>query len=138
MCGLPPLTPHTMDNHQHQALTTMFYARRLDPSNSEHAMFIKAEIAKLEVLDPHDSESFKTFYDEKTKQYLASQQATEQDEKDQEANRKAETLKELQARSGIEAPLPELKEEKLEIVEVKEEVKEVKKKIKPSKKSSPK
>lgn len=35
----------------------------------EHDIFIRGELAKLEVLEPHDYESFKAFYDQKREEY---------------------------------------------------------------------
>ena len=54
-----------MDSQQHEALVRMFYARRLDPNEPEHALFIEAELRKLEVLEPADGKSYRAFYDSK-------------------------------------------------------------------------
>lgn len=69
MSGFLPLT--TMDSLQHEALSKMFRNRRLQPGIPEHDLFIKAEIAKLEILEPHDAETFKEFYDKKHAEFEA-------------------------------------------------------------------
>ena len=58
-----------MDSIQHEALRKMFLAKRLQPGIPEHDLFIEAELAKLKVLEPHDYESFKEYYDMKKKEF---------------------------------------------------------------------
>ena len=59
-----------MDSHQHAALVRLFAARRLLPWVPEHHTFIKAELAKLEVLEPKDAESYKSFYEGLMQKYM--------------------------------------------------------------------
>ena len=138
-----------MDSQQHEALMKMFYARRLQPAIPEHDVFIKAEIAKLEVLEPKDAESFKEFYGKALKSYEASLVAAEEDLRAQEANRKAVLLEQLKERLANpepdvigEKPTPAIQEIIKEVTKEsdKQEVEQIvpKKKGRPSKKSSPK
>ncbi len=59
-----------MDSITHAALLRHFNDRRLHPHIPEHALFIRGEIAKLEVVDPSAAASFKAFYDEKLVAYM--------------------------------------------------------------------
>lgn len=142
-----------MDSKQHEALVRMFYQRRLDPSNEEHALFIKGEIAKLQILDGHDAESFEEFYNKRQVQNDEKLAAEQADLVQQEQNRRIEFMNEMRARAGIQEPevapvapieapveapvepeaAPVVPEEKpVEVVEEKP-----KKRGRPSKKSSP-
>ncbi len=64
-----------MDNHQQAALLNLFGQYRLSPMEPEHKLFIDAEIAKLEILDPVNAESFKKFYDGKMAELQAKADA---------------------------------------------------------------
>ncbi len=57
-------------SHQYEALLRLFVAQRLHPWIPEHDLFIKGEIAKLEVTDPSNAESQKKFYAEKMQKYI--------------------------------------------------------------------
>lgn len=66
-----------MDSLQYAALLKHFNDSRLHPWIPEHAIFIKGEIAKLEVTDPTAAASFKKFYESKMEKYEAEQKASE-------------------------------------------------------------
>lgn len=66
-----------MDSHQHEALRRLFHDRRLHPWVPEHDLFIRAELAMQEVLDPSAAANFKAFYEQKMVDYLAAQKAEE-------------------------------------------------------------
>lgn len=126
-----------MDSHQHEALTKMFYSRRLQPSIPEHDIFINAEIAKLAVLEPKDAQSFAEFYDKVQKSHEDALALEKENEKAQLAAQTKEIQEEQEARK--EPKVEEPKEEIVESVEIQEEKEEViKKPKKKSKQSSPK
>ena len=77
-----------MDAIQHEALQRHFLARRLHPWIPEHAIFIKGELAKLDVLDKHDAESFRAFYEEKMEKYR--EEHPEEFKKEEEEKKKEE------------------------------------------------
>ncbi len=64
-----------MDAHQHAALLRLFGERRLDPTVPEHNLFIRGQLAMLELTNPGDAANFKAFYDEKLATSLAKQAA---------------------------------------------------------------
>ena len=57
-----------MDSQQHAAIRRMFYAYRCQPSEPDHALIIKSELASLKVLDKGDYKNFKDFYDRTAKE----------------------------------------------------------------------
>lgn len=58
-----------MDCLQYEALRRHFETRRLHPWIPEHELFIRGEIAKLEVTDPTAAVSFEEFYEQKMETY---------------------------------------------------------------------
>lgn len=81
----------------------MFHARRLLPWIPEHAVFIAGEIAKLDILDPHDAETFKSFYSKVLEEYRA-------------ANAVPEVVAEVtEVPVVVDVPTPEVKEVKTDI-----------------------
>lgn len=109
-----------MDSIQHEALQRMFINRRLCPWVPDHALFIKAEIAKLEVLEPHDADSFRAFYDKSLAEYEAKNAPLKEEPK-------ADVKEEVKEEVVEPVVLPE--EEKAEVVKEPKKAKEPKKKI---------
>jgi hypothetical protein len=68
-----------MDNLQLEALRRMFYAYRMIPWAPEHELFIKGELAKLEVLEPSSAKAFKDFYEKRMQDHLALQEPVTQE-----------------------------------------------------------
>lgn len=102
-----------MDNLQHEALQRMFHLRRLQPWNEEHALFIKGELAKLEVIDKHDFENFKAFYDKLMDEH--SKKPVEQPEN--------EMLARMRLHADHTVPVEPVRVEEVIAPESKEEVK---------------
>lgn len=108
-------TPHSMDSHQHAALSRLFIARRLDPSVPEHAVFIAGELAKLKIINSHDYETYNDFY---TKRMEARNEAIKAEEKilkDQEDEKRNAIVEEPEVVTET-LSVPEVVEEKTEEV----------------------
>lgn len=101
-----------MDSHQHAALLRMFQARRLMPWIPEHAIFIAGEIAKLEILDPHDAENFRSFYSKTLEDYRTANTPEVQEEPVVEAKEEPKEVTEVPKAEVVEEPKVEKKKKK--------------------------
>ena len=121
-----------MDSLNYEAHQKMFIARRLHPWIPEHDLFIRGEIAKLEVTDPTAASSYGSFYGESMQKYIEENMPVEESVPSVEVPVVTET--EAAPVVIMEAETPSSVEEKEETKEVIETVAVVEEKPKKKKK----
>lgn len=115
----------------YEAHLRLFNARRLHPWLSEHDVFIRGELAKLEVTDPSAAQSHREFYEKKLQEYVNQQK--QEEVKVEEALNDGEITKEdlelIIAKKEKEKVKEEVKEE-LTIADLEKVIEKKEKKVK--------